>query len=293
MCVCVCGGVHLTTLESCWRLGCSRVSPPGSRGRPRGMSGPSAFAAEVPGPRGPRGPVRRALRGSELLVRAAGSRLRSPCTPLAAGRGASSAAALGERGESRVYPLPRSPPPLPPAWAAPRRSGCAYPGHRPDETLLLLRLPLAGRASPQSPTGHPSPPPGAGDRLAFGPREVAAFRPSEPPALRRLPLRPGRAAACGHLVGDPAVLTREGRIPRVVVFAPPPSWAPPGERSRGRRGAHFPLAALHLGDSPRFDDRQLLQGTTSRCRASRFGGGCLLWSRSWQGVCVLEWRGGG
>lgn len=46
----------------------------------RGASGPGAFAAHVPGPgglRGRRGAVRRALRGSLLPVRAAGSRPRS------------------------------------------------------------------------------------------------------------------------------------------------------------------------------------------------------------------------
>lgn len=218
------------------------MSPPGSRGRPRGMSGPTAPSqpkSPAPGDRGGRCGGRCGAPSCWCGQRDPGSAVRG--TPLAAGRGASSAAAPGERGESRVHPLPRSPP-LPPAWAAPRRSGCAYPGQRPDGTLLLLRLPLAGRASPQSPTGHPSPPPGAGDRLASGPREVAAFRLSEPPALR-LPLRAGRAAACGHLVGDPAVVTRDGRIPRVGVFAPPPFGAPPGQRSRGRRGAHFSLAA--------------------------------------------------
>lgn len=53
--------------------------PPGEPGpAPWDVRPHSAFAAQVPGPRGPRGPVRRALRGSELLVRAAGSRLRSP-----------------------------------------------------------------------------------------------------------------------------------------------------------------------------------------------------------------------
>lgn len=230
-------GVHLTTLGAAAGWGVP-ACPPGEPGpAPWDVRPHSAFAARVPGPRGPRRPVRRALRGSELLVRAAGSRLRSPGTPLAAGRGASSAAALGERGESRVHPLPRSPPP--PTRAAPRRSGRAYPGQRPDGTLLLLRLPLAGRASPQSPTGHPSPPPGAGDRLASGPRQVAAFRPSaclsEPDGLQLAATRSGI---------QPSLLETEG-FPASGCLLPLPSGRPRPTVPRPAGSSLFPRRVSH------------------------------------------------
>lgn len=231
MCVCV-GGCILQPLRAAGGWGVPACPPsPGSRAGPVGCQAPAPSQPKSPAP---------GDRGGRC-----GGRCGAPSCwcgqrdPGSAVRGASSAAAPGERGESHVHPLPRSPP-LPPAWAAPRRSGCAYPGHRPDETLLLLRLPLAGRASPQSPTGHPSPPPGAGDRLGFGPREVAAFRLSEPPALR-LPLRPGRAAACGHLVGDPAVLTleREG-FPESGCLLPLPPGHPPANGPQASGELTFP-----------------------------------------------------
>lgn len=293
VCVCV-WGVHLTTLESCWRLGCSRVSPlPGEPGRPRGMSGPSAFAAEVPGPRGPRGPVRRALRGSELLVRAAGSRLRSPGRIF---RGRS----WGEGGIP--CPPPPSLPSPPPSLGGPTPLWLCLPRAPAGRNSAPPQAAPRGPGIPSVTHGTPLASPGS-----WGPAWVrtsgsscippfrAAGPPPASPTWTGCSLRPpGRGSSRSY--------TGEGRIPRVGVFAPPPSWAPPGERSPGQRGAHFSLAAcvsdaaaLHLGDIPRLDDRQLLQGTTSRCRASRFGGGCLLWSRSWLGVCVcvLEWRGGG
>lgn len=290
MCVCVYGGC----ISQPWELlqvGVFPRVPPGSRGRPRGMSGPKRLRS--PSPRPPGTEAAGAAGAAGLRAAGAGSGIPAPQSGHAA-RGRPGRLFRGRSWGEGGIPCP-PPPSLP-----------SPPPHPGGPTPLWPCLPraAAGRdsAPPQAAPGGPGIPSVThGTPLAspgsWGPACVRTSASSCIPALR-LPLRAGRAAACGHPVGDPAVVTRDGRIPRVGVFAPPPFWAPPAHGPEAGGELPFPSprvssAALRLGDIPRFDDWQLLQGTTSRCRASRFGGGCLLWSRSRQGVCALEWRGGG
>lgn len=282
MCVCVYGGC----ISQPWELlqvGVFPRVPPGSRGRPRGVSGPTAPSqpeSPAPGDRGGR----------------CGGRCGAPSCWC--GQRDPGSAVRARRSRPAGAPLPRpllgrggNPVSTPPSLPSP-----PHPGG-PTPLWPCLPRAAAGRdsAPPQAAPGGPGIPSVThGTPLAspgsWGPACVRTSASSCIPALR-LPLRAGRAAACGHPVGDPAVVTRDGRIPRVGVFAPPPFWAPPAHGPEAGGELPFPSprvssAALRLGDIPRFDDRQLLQGTTSRCRASRFGGGCLLWSRSRLGVCA-------
>lgn len=260
----------------------------------------------VPPPRGA-GPAPWDVRPQRL-------RSRSPRPPGTEGAGAAGAAGLRAAGAGSGIPAPQSgahlPRPLLGRGGNPMSTPSLAPlpspqPGRPHAALAVLtpgtgRTKLCSSSGCPSRAGHPLSHPRDTPRLPreLGPAWVrtsgsscippfrAAGPPPASPTWTGCSLRPpGRGSSRSY--------TGEGRIPRVGVFAPPPSWAPPGERSPGQRGAHFSLAAcvsdaaaLHLGDIPRLDDRQLLQGTTSRCRASRFGGGCLLWSRSWLGVCV-------
>lgn len=142
--------------------------------RPRPLRSPS------PWPSGTEGPVRRALRGSWLPVRARdpGSAVRSSPLPPAAhflrrrrsGRGIPSPPPRG--------PLPHSSGPEPLVPCSPE----ARAGH--DLGVQEAELcPSRSRASPPPPWDTPSLPREVGGRLAPGPRKVSAFRLPEPRAL--------------------------------------------------------------------------------------------------------------
>lgn len=130
-------------------MGCSRGDP-GSWSPTRGMSSPSAFAGEVPGPRGPRGRC-----GGRCGAPCYRCRRRDPSsavwsTALSAGPRASSANARpGEGG----IPIPPFPPLSPsPTRKDPRSSCGACPGHGPDRTGVLIRQnPALLHAAPREP----------------------------------------------------------------------------------------------------------------------------------------------
>lgn len=266
------------------------MSPRGAGAGPVGCQAPQRLRS--PSPRPPGAEAAGAAGAAGLRAAGAGSGIPAPQSGHAA-RGRPGRLFRGRSWGEGGIPCP--PPPSLPSPPPPGRPHAALAVLTPGSGRTGLCSSSAAPGGPGIPSvthGTPLASPGS-----WGPACVRTSASSCIPALR-LPLRAGRAAACGHPVGDPAVVTRDGRIPRVGVFAPPPFWAPPAHGPEAGGELPFPSprvssAALRLGDIPRFDDRQLLQGTTSRCRASRFGGGCLLWSRSRPGVCALEWRGGG
>lgn len=212
--------------------------PPGSRGRPRGMSGPTAPSqpeSPAPGDRGGR----------------CGGRCGAPSCWC--GQRDPGSAVRARRSRPAGAPLPRpllgrggNPVSTPPSLPSP-------PPHPGGPTPLWPCLPraAAGRdsAPPQAAPGGPGIPSVThGTPLAspgsWGPACVRTSASSCIPALR-LPLRAGRAAACGHPVGDPAVVTRDGRIPRVGVFAPPPSGRPRPTVPRPAGSSLFPRRVSH------------------------------------------------
>lgn len=144
--------------------------------RPQHLRSPS------PWPSGTEGPVRRALRGSWLPVRArdAGSAVGS--TPLWPARAHFLRRRRSRRGGIPYppprRPLPHSSGPEPPAVLAggtgQARLGCSRGGtlHPPES-----------RASPQPPRDTPRLPREVGDRLAPGPGKVSVFRLPELRAL--------------------------------------------------------------------------------------------------------------
>lgn len=102
--------MYFTTAESCRGFGCSRVLP-GEPGQARWGVRPPSPSSQSLWPPGTEGPVRRALRGSALPVRAAGSRLRSLKHAARGWPGASSTKALPRGGNPISTPFS----PLPPA----------------------------------------------------------------------------------------------------------------------------------------------------------------------------------
>lgn len=237
MCVCVYGGC----ISQPWELlqvGVFPRVPPGSRGRPRGMSGPTAPSqpeSPAPGDRGGRCGGRCGAPSCWCGQRDPGSAVRARRSRPA---GAPLPRPLLGRGGNPVSTPPSlpSPPPHPggptPLWPCLPRAAAGRDSAPPQ-------LPLAGRASPQSPTGHPSPPPGAGDRLASGPRQVAAFRPSaclsEPDGLQLAATRSGI---------QPSLLETEG-FPASGCLLPLPSGRPRPTVPRPAGSSLFPRRVSH------------------------------------------------
>lgn len=149
--------------------------------------------------------------------------------------------------------------------------------------LLLLGLSLAGRASPQPPMGHPSPPSGDGGSAWSGPQKVSAFCLTEQRALC-LVVSLARTG-CSLRPGDPALFTWEGRIPLLGLLSPSflgtptPVERPEAGEERTFPGSRFPPSrkpcvlcvsdsvALNVVNIRHFGDRQLLQGMTSKMNA--------------------------
>lgn len=144
------GGCILQPLRAAGQSGCPRVFL-GELGPAPWVSGPQSPSSQSLWPPGTEGPVRRALRGSALPVRAAGSRLRSLKHAARAWPGASSTKALPRGGNPISTPFAPLPPPSGPvasarhdsrvrqgklcsASATPWQAGC--PPQAADGTLL-------------------------------------------------------------------------------------------------------------------------------------------------------------
>jgi hypothetical protein len=241
--------MHFTTVESCWRLGCSRVFPRELGQAPCGVR-PQRLRSRSPCPPGTEGPVRRALRGSARPVRAAGSRLRSRKLATA-GCWAHPPLTLWRRGDPSA--TPSSPLPLPAPHAArvalAPGSGRTRLGCSPAETLLHLLPPLGGPGIPLShPRATPCSPGSWGLGLHPDPESVC---PPPFPAKGPLPALP----FLGEDQLQPLSLERKGfpysgscrpRPPRTPPppFHPYPSMGPRLARSALSRVAFPSLAKV-------------------------------------------------
>lgn len=148
-------GCILQPRRACWGSGCSRVFP-GELGQAPWGVGPQRPRSQSLWPPGIEGPVRRALRGSALPVRAAGSRLRSLKHAARGWPGASSTEALPRGGNPISTPFAPLPPP-----GGPRHLPDTTPGFGGRNSAPPLPPLSRARCPPQQPMGHSSPPPGA------------------------------------------------------------------------------------------------------------------------------------
>lgn len=283
--------MYFTTAASCWRFGCSRVLPRGAGAGPVGCQAPRTLAAQSLWPPGTKGPVRRALQGSALPGRAAGSRLRSLKHAARGWPGASSTKALARGGNPISTPFSPFPPSRRPRGTCPTGLGVRQANSAPP-----LLAPSRAGCPPWQTTGHSSPPPGARRLALVRTPESASLLPflvEGPPSLSAS--SPRRApAACFPWPGDPASfffsLRRKDSLCRVL-FSPSllgtpshshsPVDGPEAGEERTFPGSRFPPSrkscvlcmsdsvALRLGDLPEFGDRQLLQGMTSKRNSKR------------------------
>lgn len=250
------------------------------------MSGPSSLAAEVPGPRGPRGrcggrcgaPCCRCKRGDP------GSAVWS--TPLWAGPRASSANARRWEGGIPFSPLP-SPSPT---RTAPRCSCGACPGHGPVKTWVFIRqMSAPPQVAPQEPGissvthGTPLVSPGRrgiglhpdlGKCLQFFLSELRALCP---------PIRFLRGTGCILRLGiQPSSVEREG-FPHLGSSVLLPSRNPPFRMvPRLFRSALFPgRVSLPLG-SPVCPARLIpLRCIWVMSLSSAIGSCCRAWLPRW------------
>lgn len=268
---------------------------PGGLGQARWGIEPQNPSSQSLWPPGTEGPVRRALRGSALPVRAAGSRLRSLKHAARGWPGASSTKALPRGGNpisTPFSPLPPTGGPTAPAW---QHSGF---GRR---TLPRLCCPFAGRVSPSADHGTLLSSPGS--RVKGSSRDPGKCCPSAFAFSSRGPslsvcLFSSAWTGCFPWPGEPTFffffpLRRKDSLSRVL-FSPsllgtPHTHSPVDDPEAGEErtfpGSRFPPSrkscvlcmsdpiALYLGDIPEFGDRQLLQGMTSKMNSEPICGG--------------------